>query len=114
MILQQSHFLYIKIYFQHNQLLADNGNNKKNPHYSVPVKGTVTWIINIFPTSAQRWPEKAFPFISYENIWKTIKSENTVNIYHSREDLLSIIFRCLAMRSQITGCMSFLHSQQQV
>lgn len=29
MILQQSHFLYIKIYFQHNQLLADNGNNKK-------------------------------------------------------------------------------------
>lgn len=31
MILQQSHFLYIKIYFQHNQLLADNGNNKKNP-----------------------------------------------------------------------------------
>lgn len=33
MILQQSHFLYIKIYFQHNQLLADNGNNKKKkPH----------------------------------------------------------------------------------
>lgn len=29
MILQQSHFLYIKIYFQQNQLLADNGNNKK-------------------------------------------------------------------------------------
>lgn len=30
MNLQQSHFLYIKIYFQHNQLLADNGNKKKN------------------------------------------------------------------------------------
>lgn len=30
MILQQSHFLYITIYLQHNQLLADNGNNKKN------------------------------------------------------------------------------------
>lgn len=29
MILQQSHFLYIKIYFPHNQLLADNGNKKK-------------------------------------------------------------------------------------
>lgn len=32
MILQQSHFLYIKIYFQQNQLLADNGNNKKKKH----------------------------------------------------------------------------------
>lgn len=29
MILQQSHFLYIEIYFPHNQLSADNGNKKK-------------------------------------------------------------------------------------